>query len=227
MKNLKAILFDMDGTLVDSEDFHYKSWKGLLGSFGHKLNYENYYLHYAGVSPKINAQKLIDEFDVSEPVEQLIKKREETILQILRTEPVKLMPYALDILNSFSALGIQLGLVTSASHAEASLILPRAKLSGFFHKIITRDDVVCTKPNPEPYLKGLAAINFHAEECLAIEDSISGIQSAKGAGLACLAVQRRFSATYKSKCTADALFENLREAEEYVRSSFLGKKEGR
>lgn len=221
MKNTKAILFDLDGTLIDSEICHYKCWNALLESFGPHLEYPHYLKFYSGVSMQTNAQKLIDEFKIQATPAELIERREKLILETLQAEDIQFMPYAQDILTYFLRLDIPLALVTSSSRAEVAVIMPKTKLDSTFLYVVTRDDVNHTKPNPEPYQKAVAILGCSPGDCVAVEDTLTGVQSAKTAGLTCLAVQPDFSAEFQNNCTADALFENLEQVKEYICDHFL------
>lgn len=207
--------------MIDSEICHYKCWNALLESFGRHLEYEHYLKFYSGVSAKTNAQRLIDEFKIEATLTELIERREERILETLQVEDIQLMPYAHDMLTYFARLAIPLVLVTSSSRAEVAIIMSKIKLDSIFLYRVTRDDVSHAKPSPEPYQKGVEILGGKPGDCIAVEDTLTGVQSAKTAGLTCLAVQPNFSAEFQNSCTADALFENLDQVKEYICNNFV------
>ncbi|WP_162276925.1 HAD family hydrolase [Mucilaginibacter pedocola] len=220
MKTAKALLFDLDGTLIDSENSHYRCWNALVTLFGHNLPHDVYMASYSGVALAINAQRLIDEFSLDISLKDMIAKREELMLETFRTDDIVHMPYALGIINHFNALGVQLVLVTSSSADEVAVILERANLMGYFGLIITRDDVSNAKPHPEPYLKAVEKLGLTKEECIVIEDTLTGVDSATNAGIACVAVHPDPTDEFKAACRADALCNGLREVQRYLEDEY-------
>ncbi|MDO6435438.1 HAD family phosphatase [Flavitalea sp. BT771] len=186
MQTLKAILFDLDGTLIDSEISHYNCWNALIGHYGQHLDHDTYMKQYAGVALATNAQKLIDVFRLDVSLEEMVAKREAMMLQTFRDEEIRLMPYALETLDFFA--GLPMVLVTSSSKGEVRVILSRIGLEERFKHIVTRDDVRHVKPHPEPYQRAVELLYVDKSYCIAIEDTPSGMRSATAAGLTCFGV---------------------------------------
>src|ERR1700730_13429604 len=101
MPNLKALLFDLDGTLIDSEFFHFECWNEILEESGVKLTYEDWLKNYAGVPLPTNAKNLIEKYNISTPLLEIIERRENLTLERLKTKDVNLMPHVADILEYF------------------------------------------------------------------------------------------------------------------------------
>lgn len=190
MQQAKAILFDLDGTLIDSELSHYKCWNALLFHFGKSLDQAVYMQQYAGVALAVNAQKLIDTYHLDVQLDDMIQRREKLMLQTFRDDDISLMPHALETITFFYEKRVPLALVTSSSGEEVAVILQKLGLQGFFRHIITRDDVTNVKPHPEPYEQAVKRMGVDKKDCIVIEDTLSGIHSATAAGITSLAVQQ-------------------------------------
>lgn len=216
MKTVKAILFDLDGTLIDSETSHYNCWNALLSAYGERLDHDLYMKDYSGVALAINAQKLIDTYHLDVRLAELVQRREEMMLKTFRDDEISMMPYAMETIAFFYKKTIPLALVTSSSRAEVAAILEKSCLKNIFTYTVTRDDVMHVKPHPEPYLRAVALLGCRKEDCIVIEDTASGISSAKSAGLTCFAVQQAPSTT-----GAERVFTDLGQAKAYLCANYL------
>ena len=215
---MKAICFDFDGTLVDSEPLHYASWKEELQLFGCEFPLQMYLEECSGVSTVKVAQKLIDLYGLSIAAEQLAKQKTHRFVNRLAHELPVPQAGAEALLNSMEATSLKIALVTGSYRVEIERILDGLGWSHYFEHIVTRDDVSEAKPHPEPYLKTLAAIGVDPNDAWALEDSRTGIQSAWNAGLQVCAIQ-----TQHHKVSHDVnyhhLFHSLAEFGIYVRTT--------
>ncbi|MFY0688194.1 MAG: HAD family phosphatase [Cyclobacteriaceae bacterium] len=210
MKNLKAILFDFDGTLVDSEKFHFDCWNEVLVEFNVQLEYEYYLDHFAGIPTTQNAIHLTKAYDLNTSPDELVKMREDFALIKLDELEVELMPYVEEILNITEAK-YRMGIVTGSPRHDVDKTLGKLGWENRFECIITRDDVSNSKPNPESYLKALVQMNLSSDECIVFEDTENGVKSAKAAGLRCCAVQSRLN--YQPRLQqADMVHQNMKKA---------------
>lgn len=205
MENLKALLFDLDGTLVDTEHFHLDCWNEVLSSFNVKLNHNDWLLHYVGVPLPLNAKNIIDKYNLPIELSQLIEQREKLTLKRLQTQQIALMPHAIEALDFFSEMGLVLALVTSSPKQDVDAIFKRNSLGKYFALVITRSDVSKSKPDPESYNFCLARLGLDKKDCIVFEDTLNGIKSAKAAGLTCFAVQSNIAGHYKL-AIADKVF---------------------
>ncbi|MCX2451272.1 HAD family phosphatase [Pedobacter sp. PLR] len=211
MKNLKAVLFDLDGTLIDSEYFHFECWNELLGDYGVQLEYRDWLKNYAGIQLPLNAKNLLSKYSIDASLADVVKRREALTLERLKTKDVGLMPHALEIIEFLHERELLLAIVTSSPREDVTAIFDRNGLSKYFTLIITRTDVVQNKPDPEGYLKCCAMLGLKQEECIVYEDTVNGIKAAKAAGIRCIAVQSNLE-VHPSLSIADELFLDLRAA---------------
>lgn len=217
MKNIKALLFDLDGTLIDSEYFHYECWNEILEEYGVRLTYQDWLKNYAGIPLPVNARNLLEKYAINASLAEVVKRREALTLERLKTKDVNLMPFALEVIEFFYEQNLVLAIVTSSPREDVEAIFDRNGLRPYFRLIITRSDVQHNKPAPESYNKCREALGFSRENCLVFEDTINGIKAAKAAGLRCFAIQSNTD-MHESLLIADRLFLDLKEAKDYLLS---------
>lgn len=175
----KAVLFDMDGTLIDSEPY----WMHSEGAFARRHNTdwtEQDGLDLVGMSlydsSKIIKQKVGSEL---EP-QQIIDELTESVAQQLG-EKIHWRPGAKELLELLKAKKVKTALVTMSMHSMAKLVADAIGF-GAFDVIVAGDDVTHGKPHPEPYLKAAELLGVHPSQCVAFEDSLAGLTSAEAAG---------------------------------------------
>ncbi len=198
---LKAIIFDFDGVIADTEPLHLKAFQLTLADNGIELSDQEYFANYLAYDDKTFFKELFkdrnfehDESVISDFMNQKSKHFENVLKgNILILEGV---PEFISQISDKYPLSIGSG----ALRAEIVEILKYAGLRDHFDIIVSADDVVDCKPDPEVYLKVLKDLNdkavpgeILASECLVIEDSTSGIKAAHSAGMKCLAVTNSYS----------------------------------
>jgi len=217
---IKAILFDLDGTLIDSESFHLDCWNEVLSPMNIQLTHEEWLEHHAGVPMPVNAGRLIEKYELAISHEDLVKKREHVTITRLQTHDMGLMPFALEALGLLTAKGLTLALVTGSPRQDVEAIFAKNGLSRFFKTIVTRTEVVNSKPHPESYELCCRQLGLSVDHCIAIEDTANGVKSAKAAGLVCYAVQHNTNEHHKLEA-ADKILLDLNEAIKYLDTEIL------
>jgi HAD superfamily hydrolase (TIGR01509 family) len=127
------------------------------------------------------------------------------------TKDIRLMPYAAETLEYFKGKGLKIALVTASPRDNVKIIFERNGLGHYFDTMVTRSDVELSKPDPESYLKAVAALGVEKEDCVAFEDTLNGLRAAKGAGVTCYAIQHD-EAQHAVLSIADKIFLSLDEA---------------
>lgn len=185
---LKAVLFDMDGVLVDSMNYHLKSWKQLLENFNITVTDEFIYDHEGAMAPEI-IMDLFKEYGYLIEDKQIkeIYLEQNTLFQEQYLPRVGLYPQALPLLEQLKSRGLLLGLVTSSRRNLVQEIWEENDLR-FFDTIVTADETERFKPYPDPYLKAMNALGQETQNCLVIENAPAGIQAACSAGITCFAI---------------------------------------
>ncbi|HOC53420.1 MAG TPA: HAD family phosphatase [Candidatus Pacearchaeota archaeon] len=194
IKNIKAILFDLDGTLYKTEAYQLKAWNDVLEKRGVFINPKEYY-KYVGKTALEVEKDIIKEYKIDIEPGELEKEKETLLIEWFKDDDdLELMPHAKEVIEFFSDHPtIAMGLCTSGSKNEVICKLEKNNLFDKFDIIITKDDVSRGKPFPDVYLEGMKRLGLEGKECLAVEDTEHGLESAKNAGAYCFVVPQEFS----------------------------------
>ena len=200
---IRAIAFDLDGTLSDTEPLHFEAFKEVLRPAGIDIPREEYFSRLIGLNDHDCFALLLSEHgqDASEEHVARLIERKAGVYGAMIAERDVLYPGAAEFVRR-CALRFPLILVTGTLHAEAETILQRADLRGLFVDLIAAEDTARGKPEPDGFLTALGRLGFilrpHpsivAAECLAIEDTAAGIEAAHRAGMPVLALSHTTSA---------------------------------
>ncbi|MBC8138511.1 MAG: HAD-IA family hydrolase [Fibrella sp.] len=210
MRPLRGIIFDFDGTILDTETPEFETWQIICTEHGVILPIavwatgvgigmeENPFDPYAYLAE--HAGHAIDT--------DAVRERRRTLFAELieRQHP---RPGILSLLADAAEGGLQIGLASSSGHEWVDNHLARLGLLSFFPVRLCADDVTHTKPDPELYLRCISALGLTAEEVFALEDSPNGIRAAKAAGLFCVAYPNPLTKLLKGIEHADMMVDNL------------------
>jgi HAD superfamily hydrolase (TIGR01509 family) len=204
----RAVIFDLDGVLADSEPWWNEIDAKLLGEYG--VTYRGEYHHNVlGVSYRLAVDFYKNAFGLSAPVEELMRRRGEIATEFF-ADRVGLFPSAKATLEQLHAMGIRLAIATNSVSASARPFLNRHGLTSFFDVIVTGDEIERGKPDPDIYLRAGEKLSIPADACLVIEDALSGIAAAKAAKMRVAAIpDTRFVDPHTYEKQADYVLENL------------------
>lgn len=211
--SIKAVIFDLDGTLVQTEKIKAHSYAKALKEISPRVIKEKEVLEVfknlvglsraevaSGLLNKFNlenaAGKRMAEFGVTTPWQAFVQIRLKYYEQlILDTQTIRdnTWPYAMALLGEVRRNGYKIGLATMSYCPQVNHILDALNLRDSFHFVASRDDVEHGKPDPEIYQLVAKVLDIPARECLAIEDSPSGVKSALAAGMRVIAVTTQFT----------------------------------
>jgi len=214
MKNISAVLFDLDGTLIDSEYFYFSNWAPILSSsFGVEITFNDWIREFAGHTLLRNVQHLKDRFNV-DTTEEFMWNATRTNYGNSDMRTINLMPFAKEILEFLKEKNIRIGLVTSSYLTTVETVLGHHNLLHYFEFFITREQVEQPKPNPEPYLLAIEKLALQKDEIVVLEDTITGTKAALAAGLQCIAVSKHKTERERLMGHADILLESMYEVME-------------
>lgn len=215
MSKIKALLFDLDGTLIDSEKFHFDCWNEFLSPYHVVLDFKDWLSNYAGIPLPQNAKTIISKYKIDADLDDFIERREQLTFDGFRTKDIALMPFALDFVQYFYDKGFILAVVTASPKIDVDAVFARNGLAKYFTLFVTRTDVTKSKPDPESYNICVQKLGLQKDECIVFEDTINGVKSAMAAGITTYAVQNNVRAHQKLKI-ADQLFLNFAHVKNYI-----------
>ena len=184
---IRAIIFDFDGLIIETEGPTYQSWQEIYQTYGYKLPFSTWSsmvgTTQSDFDPRLELQRLVNKnlnWDEIELKRQVIENA------LIEAQPV--LPGVEDYLRDARRLGLKIGIASNSPSQWVTRYLTQHGLQGCFDYISTSDHVHKLKPDPALYLAALNGLQVNANEAFALEDSPLGIRSAKGAGLYCVAV---------------------------------------
>jgi beta-phosphoglucomutase len=210
MADIRAIVFDFDGVLANSEPLHLRAYQAVLAELGIVLDREEYYNHYLGFDD-VTAFRVISERRGqrwSDAEIAAILERKTVVFDDIVTSSDVLYPEAVPCVRRL-AESMPLGIASGALRHEIVAILRGADLEDCFQFIVAAGETAASKPAPDPYRRAAELHGVPAGQCVAIEDSRWGIESAKGAGLRCVGITQTYSAA--GLPGADAIIDSLDE----------------
>jgi beta-phosphoglucomutase len=199
---VRAIIFDLDGTLADTEQLHFEAFNAVLRPYGIEIPRADYFSRLIGYNDRDCFTLLLREHEkpVREALVGELIAQKTRVYQAIVAERQVLFPGAAEFVRC-CANRFPLALVTGTLRAEAEMILRKAEIRGLFADILAAEDVELGKPEPDGFNMALGRLGYilrpHppllAAECLAIEDTTAGIEAARRAGMRVLAVAQTVS----------------------------------
>jgi len=193
---IDAVMFDLDGLLADTEDFHVLAYDAVAIALGIKLP-RDYIISFIGAPTFVNLRRLMRDFGIPESrFEELLKIRYDRYTEIVRTTPLDPMDGALECIITMRNRGFKTALVTSSLREHSLAVLeniskhssPGVDIKNLFDIMVFGDEIKELKPAPDIYIEAVARLKTNPERCIALEDSEAGVASAKAAGLIVIAV---------------------------------------
>jgi len=186
---IKAIIFDMDGVLIDAKEWHYEALNRALSLFGLEISRYDHLTTYDGLPTKRKLEMLSLERDLPRQLHPFINRMKQAYtMEIVhsRCKPRFTQEYALSTLKS---KGYKLAVASNSIQHSVEVMMEKARLDSYLDAMLSTGDVTFPKPNPEIYIKAIARLDLVPKECLVVEDNKSGIKAAMDAGAHVLVVK--------------------------------------
>jgi beta-phosphoglucomutase len=206
---LKALIFDMDGTLADSDPVHLRAFTEFLAPFGVTVDEDVYRSTISGRSNALIFADLLPDHPPDER-DRFAEEKEATFRR-LATE-MEPLAGLVALLDWAEARGLRLGIVTNAPRANLDHTLEALNIGSRFQVLVAAEDVTRGKPDPLPYRAALERLGVRADEALVFEDSISGINAARAAGIPTFGILTGQSAAVLTDAGAQAVLSDFRDA---------------
>ncbi|SEG11773.1 HAD family hydrolase [Marinobacterium lutimaris] len=209
-----AVLFDHDGTLVDSEAIHMQLWREVMAPYGVMISDEDYWEKMLGVPMEQSAAELIERYRLDTSVENISAAKNSANREFLSSNCFPQIAGASDTLNSL-AQRTRLALVSGSQRDCVEASIRGHGWSSIFEQVVSGDDVERNKPHPDSYLKALDLMGQSAENSVAVEDTETGIIAARAAGLEVIAIRSPLSDSHDFSA-ATAVVDSLNEAHQWL-----------
>lgn len=184
--NLAAIIFDMDGVIVDSEPLHLRAWQANLREFGVEYT-ENDHHNFLGRKDIYMAGEICRKFKLPLSDLELVHRKETAYLNLLQQHAIA-RPGALSILNYVREVSLPCALASSATIPTIKLTMKVLAIENYFQSITSGDEVGSGKPSPDIFLLAAKRLQVEPSACLVVEDTLNGIRAAKRAGMYCVGI---------------------------------------
>ncbi len=204
---IKAIIFDMDGVISDTQTLQSKVEESLLKKYGIKMTADEITEKYAGIADKEWFSMLIKDFDLKVDLESIIDEKWGTLLKIAQNN-VKEIEGATELINNFKKNQFKLALASASPFEFINLVLSGLKIKDKFDILTSATEVEKGKPDPKIFLLTAQRLNLKPEECLVIEDGINGMVAAKVAKMKCIGLVKTKD---QNKYPADLLVSSLKD----------------
>lgn len=182
-----AVLWDVDGTLVDTAEQHFLAWARLSEELGHPFSRADFAKTFGWRNPEI-VRELYDPTADDAKCLDLGERKENLYREMVRTTGATLLPGVPELLAAFAAAGWPQAVGSSAPRGNLELLFAATGIAKYFGAIVGGEDVSRGKPDPEVFLKGAAGLGVEPARCVVFEDAIAGVQAARRGGMKCVAV---------------------------------------
>ena len=179
--DIKAIIFDLDGVIFDTERLYLEIWKEIFEKYGYKLEDEVYF-SVMGKGRKRVKEIYIEKFGRGLKIDEMYIKKDERLNDRIYSDENLLKKGILEILLFLQVNNYKIGLATSAKRDRVERMLNDYNIYKFFDVIVTGEEIKNSKPSPDIYLKVMDKLIVKANNCLVIEDSLAGVEAGLKSG---------------------------------------------
>lgn len=186
LSGIRALIFDMDGVVVESEPLHLIAYQRILSSFNIPYAAEDN-REFLGRKDIVIASVLIERHSIPHSPHSFVEAKENILFELLKTQGMA-RPGLSEILNSAKKLGLPMAIASSATMPTIQLVVDTLGIREYFQTLTSGDEVANGKPAPDVFLLAAKRLGVEPADCLVIEDTLNGVLAAKAAGMKCIAI---------------------------------------
>lgn len=175
---IKGIIFDMDGVLIEAKDWHYEALNRALGLFGYNISRYDHLVTYDGLSTKTKLKMLTLERGLPEELHEFINGMKQIYTMEIVYQKCKPVFYHEYALSKLKKAGYKIAVASNSVRKSVETMMEKSDLKQYLDLMLSNQDVIHPKPNPEIYLTAMEKLNLEPNECMIIEDNPNGIRAA-------------------------------------------------
>jgi beta-phosphoglucomutase family hydrolase len=187
MNSTRAVLWDMDGTLIDSEKLHWVSWRSTLADEGIAITRGQFLASFGQRNDSI-VPRWLGTAATPERIEKIANAKEELYRQLVRRDGISPLPGVAHWLHRLHKEGWLQAIASAAPRANIDAVLEALSVTEVFQGIVSAEDVRRGKPDPEVYLTAASRVGASPDRCIVVEDAVAGVQGARSAGMRSIGV---------------------------------------
>jgi HAD superfamily hydrolase (TIGR01509 family) len=184
---MRAVVWDLDGTLADTTALHYHAWQKTMDEFGEPYSYEEFAAGFGRSNRSVLSEKFRIDPDAPR-ISEIADYKEAMVRQLLPDVELKLLPGVAECLALLAAQGVRQAIASSGPMANIVALVNKLAIGDYFLSILSGATLPRGKPHPDLFLNTAAAVGVAPAACIVVEDSIHGIEAARHAGMASIAV---------------------------------------
>lgn len=192
MGKIKAVLFDMDGLMVDTEPLHLQAFNSVLGKYGKHVTEEENTQRYIGTPDIDEARDMVVRFSLPISAGELVLAKQAKTKELLRNSIV-VLPGLMELLENLKEGGYKIAIASSSQLETIEIIVDGLKISSLIDALASAEEVEHGKPAPDVYLLAAKKLGVKPEECLVLEDAPKGVQAGKRAGMTVFAIPSEYT----------------------------------
>ena len=185
-----AVLWDMDGTLVDSEEYHWLSWRDTMAAEGIPITHDQFVVTFGQRNDSILPRWLGDGA-TPDRIHRIGDAKEELYRKLVRQGGLVPLPGAADWVRRLQAESWRQAIASSAPRANLDVVLEVTGLARCFDALVSAEDVTVGKPDPQVFLKAASRLGMPPSQCVVVEDAASGVEAARRAGMRSIGVSKK------------------------------------
>ncbi len=184
---LKAVIFDLDGVIVDTVPIHFNAWKKMFGEYGIDFTFEAYKAKVDGIPRMDGARAILKDLNQKE-LDKAAARKQNYYLEFLEKDKIEIYNTTLNLIDDLKKIGVKIAVISSSKNCKH--ILDKIKLTEKLDAIITGHDITKGKPDPQVFLFASEKLGVKPPDCVVLEDAVLGVEAAKRADMFCVGIDR-------------------------------------